>query len=113
MTNYYKNIIRIPNGAWIGEANHRYDLGYKDKVILTDCVNYSYVSGRLIALKKDNKIYVFSTNITVIGSEETLEKIAEFTAFRDIAYLKVICEHYTYLIDRNCQIKFSNRAPIN
>ena len=113
MIKKYKNLIQIPNGIWIGDENSRFDLGLNNTIILEECSNYSYVLNRLIALKKDDKIYVFSTNIVTIGNCDTIAKLAEFKAFSDIVYLKVVCEQYIYLIDKNCQTKFSERPHIN
>lgn len=112
-TTYYDSVIHIPNGSWIGIRNLEYDFGYKDNIILFGCSNYSYLSGKIIALKKDDKVIVYSTNITYIGNLKTVEKLLEFTSYSHVAYGKIICERNTYLIDSNCQIKFSSRAHIN
>ncbi len=113
MADYYKEIIRIPNGAWIARHNNFYDFWYKEKILLTNCINYTYISRKLIILKKDNVIHIFSTNIINKDNHDTVEKIAEFKCFKDIAYVKIICEQHVYLIDMNCQIKLSSKAPIN
>lgn len=112
-TSYYDSVIQIPNGSWIGIRNGSYDFGYKDSIIVTDCINYAYISNKLVALKKDEKILVYSTNIRNIGKFQTVEKLLEFTAYSKVAYGKIICEKYTYLINGNCQIKFNERAHIN
>ncbi len=113
MSDYYKEIIQIPNGAWIAKHNNLYDFWYKEKILLTNCINYSYISQRLIVLKKDNVIQIFSTKIINRDSQDTVEKIAEFKCFKDIACVRIVCEQYVYLIDMNCQIKFSSKAHIN
>lgn len=110
---YYDSVVQIPNGSWIGIKNLRYDFGYKNKVIVADCTNFSYISENVIALKKDNKILVFSTKVIEVGNTETIEKLLEFTAYSPVAYGKIICKRHTYLIDGNCQIKFSERTHIN
>lgn len=113
MREYYESIIKIPNGAWIGIKDGYYDFYYKNDLILLQCSNYSYVSERLLAFKKDNTIHVFSLNIITKNNTCTIEKLATFTAFKSIAYVKIICERYMYLIDQNCQIKLTDRAHIN
>ena len=110
---YYDSIINIPNGSAICRKNERYDYWYKDKVILADCINFSYLAGKIIAFKKENKIIVFSMHIVNIGNFETVEKLLEFSSFSSVAYGKIICERNSYLIDSNCQIKFTERTHIN
>lgn len=110
---YYDSIIKILNGSFIGIKNGRYDFIYKDNIILTDCVNFSYISGKIVAFKKGDKIIVFSMNIVNQGDTQTVEKLLEFSSFSKVAYGKIICERNTYLIDENCQIKYSERNHIN
>lgn len=110
---YYDSIIQIPNGSWIGMKNGLYDFWYNDSIILSECINYSYISGKLIAFKQDKKIIVYSTNIRTVGKFSTIEKLLEFTSYSKLAFGKIICERNTYLIDGNCQIKFTERTHIN
>lgn len=111
--NYYDDLITLSNGSWIGKKDSHYDFGYKDKVIIPSCSNFSYISGKLVVLKKGDKITVFSMHIVKENGVETVEKILEFSSFSKVAYGKIICEYYTYLIDGNCQIKFSEKNHIN
>ena len=110
---YYDSIIEIPNGSWVGIKNGVYDFWYENGIILSECNNYSYISGKLIAFKQDRKIIVYSTKIRTIGKFKTVEKLLEFIAYSTVAYGKIICERNTYLIDSNCQIKYSQRSHIN
>lgn len=109
---YYDSVICIATDLWIGKKDYFYDFGYEGRVILSGCINFSYVSGKIIAFKKDSKIIVFSTKIKNNFNLPTPEKLLEFTAYSHVAYGKIICENYTYLIDGNCQIKFSERPHI-
>ena len=110
---YYDSIIEIPNGSWIGLKNGLYDFWYKNNIILSECNNYSYLSGKIITFKQDKKIIVYSTNIRTIGKFNTVEKLLEFTSYSKVAFGKIICERNTYLIDSNCQIKYSEKSHIN
>lgn len=110
---YYDSIINIPNGSWIGQKNSRYDFGYKDSIIVANCSNFSYISGKIICFKKDKRVLVYSMNVITSYGNETIEKLLEFTSLSKVAYGKIICERNTYLIDGNCQIKFSERSHIN
>lgn len=109
---YYDTITHIANGFWIGKKNLLYDFGYEHSVILSGLVNFSYLSQKIIALKKDSKIFVYSFKITNQNNIIGPEKLLEFTAYSPIAYGKIVCEYNTYLIDCNCQIKYSSRAHI-
>ncbi len=110
---YYSNVIKLKNGAWIGSKNLKYDFFYNDNLILAGCTNFSYISGKLVCLKKDSKIIVYSMNIVNLNGNDTPEKLLEFVAHSKLAYGKIICERYTYLIDGNCQIKFNERSHLN
>ena len=110
---YYDSVINIPNGSFIGIKNGRYDFLYRNKVILADCDNFSYIAGKIVAFKKENKVIVFSMHIVNEGNNKTVEKLLEFSSFSKVAYGKIICERNSYLIDSNCQIKYSERSHIN
>ena len=111
--NYYDTRYKLCNGAIIASHNGIYDFLYEDRIILASCQNFSYLSGKIIVLKKDEKIIVYSTKIIEENGIKTVQKLLEFIAHSKIAYGKIICEKNMYLIDGNCQIKYSCRPHIN
>lgn len=113
LNRYYDNIIKLSNGAWIGCRNSKYDFGYKNHIIIERCSNFSYITEKIVCFKKENKIFVYSMKIVRKYGSETAEKLLEFIAHSNVAYGKIICERNTYLIDGNCQIKFSEKSHIN
>lgn len=110
---YYDSIIYIGEKMWIGKKGYMYDFGYNETVALSGCMNYSYIANKVLAFKKDSKILVYSTKMLNKNGFKYPEKLLEFTAYSNVAYGKIICEYNTYLIDGNCQIKYSTRPHIS
>ena len=106
MLSYYESIIKLPNECWIGKIGYRYDFWYKKSIILTDCIAFYYISEKIIVLKKDDVIHVFSTNIIVKDNYKTVEKLAEVSIYSNISYIKLNFKYYFYLVNSNGEIKY-------
>ena len=100
----YENVIKMPHGFWIGTNFDLFDLGFNNYILKDNCINYSYLSGRIIIVKKANVVSIFSAIPKQINGRTVPEKLGEFSYYSPNLYTEVIIGGYSYLVDYNCQV---------
>jgi hypothetical protein len=88
-----------------GEINN-FSLIVRNKTMLENCCNFSYITNKLLVTKSGNIVYIFSTKLT--KQDSTLPLLATFKLNVANAYAKVVIDEKIFIIDANCQITFSD-----
>lgn len=54
------DIYTLKNGFWINSKGNTFDLGLDDRIIMEDCINFSYIYDKIIVTKRKNVITIYS-----------------------------------------------------
>lgn len=97
-------IYKLGNGFWIKQNETNYDLGLDDKIILTNCSNFSYVYEKIIVVKTQKLIIVFLGIPLTINGNKNVKILASFSDSNEKVFANVMLDNICYTIDYNCQI---------
>lgn len=95
---------KLKNGFSIYDKGGVFDFYFNDNIIVSDCINFSYVSDVLIAIKKKNVITIFSIVPLNENGILTPNILAKIENSYDNIFAKVVINNICYVIDYNCQI---------
>lgn len=95
---------KLGNGFWINSKGVLFDLGLDEDLVMADCTNFSYISGKLIVTKKKNVITIFSAIPIKENNRNTSKILASFSNNSPNIFANVIINDYCYTIDYNCQV---------
>lgn len=94
----------LGNGFWINSKGVLFDLGLDEDLVMADCTNFSYISGKLIVTKKKNVITIFSASPIEENNKRKVNILASFSNTSPNIFANVIIDDTCYTIDYNCQV---------
>lgn len=95
---------KLGNGFWINSKGTLFDLGLNEDLVVTDCTNFSYISGKLIVTKKKNVITIFSAIPIKENGKAKVNILASFSNNNPNIFADVVINDSCYTIDYNCQV---------
>lgn len=103
----FGDTYKLKNGFWINSKGTLFDLGLNNDLIISDCSNFSYVSNKLIVIKKKNVITIFSAEPIEKNGKKEANILASFSNNTANVFANVIIDNTCYTIDYNCQVTTS------
>lgn len=100
-------MYKLKNGFWINSKGILFDFGIDDEIIVTDCNNFSYVSNKIISVKKNDTITVFSILPIEKNGKKLPNKLASISNTNPNIFIDIVIENNCYTIDCNCQVTVS------
>ena len=101
------DIYTLKNGFWINSKGNMFDLGLDDRIIMEDCINFSYIYDKIIVTKRKNVITIYSATPKIENGQKKEVILASFSNSNPNIFADVIIGEYCYTIDYNCQITIS------
>ena len=98
------DIYTLKNGFWINSKGNMFDLGLDDRIIMEDCINFSYIYDKIIVTKRKNVITIYSATPKIEKGKKKEVILASFSNSNPNIFADVIIGEYCYTIDYNCQI---------
>ena len=100
----HETIYTLKHGFWIRPKETVFDLGLDENVIMPDCSNFSYISGKLIVIKRKNVITIFSAIPIKEKGKKKQKILASFSNTNANIFTNIIIDDICYTIDFNCQV---------
>ena len=98
------DIYTLKNGFWINSQGNTFDLGLDDRIIMEDCINFSYIYDKIIVTKRKNVITIYSATPKIEKGKKKEVILASFSNSNPNIFADVIIGEYCYTIDYICQI---------
>ena len=100
----YDSIYTLGHGFWIKANETNFDLGLDEKIILANCSKFSYVYEKIIVVKTQRLIIVFSGVPLTNNGNKNVKILASFSDSNEKVFTNVMIDNICYTIDYNCQI---------
>ena len=94
----FGDTYKLKNGFWIKSKGTLFDLGLDDELIMTDCTNFSYISEKLLVIKKKNVITIFSAIPIQKKEKKAANILASFSNNNTNIFANVIIDNICYTI---------------
>ena len=98
------NTYPLKNGFWIKSKDNLFYLGLNNDIIMSECINFSYVYDKLIVTKKGKNITIFSADPIEKDGKLEAKILANFSNNNSNLFANVIIDDRCYTIDYNCQV---------
>ena len=73
------DIYTLKNGFWINSKGNMFDLGLDDRIIMGDCINFSYIYDKIIVTKRKNVITIYSATPKIEKGKKKEVILASFS----------------------------------
>ncbi|MEG2310382.1 MAG: hypothetical protein RSB76_00150 [Clostridia bacterium] len=98
------NIFPLFNDVYILKHADLFDLKLNERTIVANCSNFNFAYNKIIAVKQEDSLIVFSTKIIANSSGiRTLEKLCE-TSFLSATAKVYVFSQTKFYIDFDCNI---------
>lgn len=102
-----KEKILLENDIFLIGNTYRFNLCYNDKILFSNCNGIAYIPQTLIAIKKQNTIYICKPKIITLENTDMLYKLASFETIKANSYAKINIDNNTYIVDSNVEVTIS------
>lgn len=97
-------VYKLKNGFWINAKGNLFDLCLNDEIVVANCVNFSYVANKFIAIKKNDTIKLFSLKPIKNSQKYIPEELSCFSNMKSNIFVNIVIDSTCYTIDHNCQV---------